>query len=446
MALLDSLYGETPSYFGGLLGEDELKRLQGQAQSQSNLGMAAALLRAGAPSRTPGGGALAIAEGLQMGQQAYKQALNQGLQEKMQGMQVQDLLRKQQEARQIRQLSSQLINPAVAAGEMNFSGSPDQIAQYFQTPGQAVIPTTSQAMPASVNMNVASRIAQLSADPLAAYSNLAKLVPDLRKAGFVGAGTQGENPFDIFVADATIPAPLRAAAAQYQKSYASGQLDPEKADERVRQLAQSVQSAQQFAQTQAGMDAAREDRRIAQAGVSAAREQTAATNAILADTRKEALEAKREERQKPVAEAKESLQLINQAEKLLDSATGSLTGTGIDVLAGAVGMSTPGAQSASKLKAIQGALVAKMPKMSGPQSDKDVLLYREMAAQVGDSTIPADTRRAALGTLREIQERYAKVEPGSSVPPMPATTQTSPFKFDAAKEDRYQQWLKSQGR
>ena len=48
MALLDSFYGETPAYFGGLLGEDELKRLQGQAQSQSNLGMAAALLRAGA--------------------------------------------------------------------------------------------------------------------------------------------------------------------------------------------------------------------------------------------------------------------------------------------------------------------------------------------------------------------------------------------------------------
>jgi hypothetical protein len=180
MALLDSLYGETPSYYGGLLGEDELKRLQGRASDQSQMALATALLRAGAPSRTPGGGALAIAEGLQMGQQAYKQALNQGLQEKMQGMQVQDMLRKQQEAQQIRQLSSQLINPAVAAGEMNFSGSPDQIAQYFQTPGQAVIPTTSQAMPASVNMNVASRIAQLSADPLAAYSNLAKLVPDLR--------------------------------------------------------------------------------------------------------------------------------------------------------------------------------------------------------------------------------------------------------------------------
>jgi hypothetical protein len=209
-------------------------------------------------------------------------------------------------------------------------------------------------------------------------------------------------------------------------------------------LAQSIQSAQQFAQTQAGMDEARKDRKLAQTQAEAARQQAATTNSILAETRQEALDAKREERQKPVAEAKESLQLINQAEKLLDTATGSLTGTGVDILAGAVGMSTPGAKDAAKLKAIQGALVAKMPKMSGPQSDKDVLLYREMAAQVGDSTIPADTRRAALGTLREIQERYAKMEAGSSVPVAPM--QPSPFKYDSAKEGRYQQWLKQQGR
>jgi hypothetical protein len=300
MALLDSFYGETPAYLGGLLGEDELKRLQGQAQSQSNLGMAAALLRAGAPSRTPGGGALAIAEGLQMGQQAYKQALNQGLQEKMQGLQIQEQLRKQQEARQIRQLSSQLINPAVAAGEMNFSGSPDQIAQYFQTPGQAVIPTTSQAMPASVNMNVASRIAQLSADPLAAYANLAKLVPDLRKAGFVGAGTQGENPFDIFVADATVPAPLKSLAQQYQKSYASGQLDPERTNEVMRQLATSVQSAQQFAQQQAGTQENREFTRM-MAG------QGAATQRMLAEEKIAAAQEKRETAATGKSEAKTQL-------------------------------------------------------------------------------------------------------------------------------------------
>jgi hypothetical protein len=300
MALLDSFFGDTPSYYGGLLGEDEMRRLQGQASSQGQMTLANALLRAGAPSRTPGGGALAISEGLQMGQQAYKQALAQGLQEKMQGLQVQDMIRKQQEAQQIRQLSGQLINPAVAAGEMNFSGSPEQIAQYFQTPGQAVIPTTTQAMPASVNMDVARRMAQLSADPLAAYSNLAKLVPDLRKAGFVGAGTQGENPFDIFVADANVPAPLKSLAQQYQRSYASGQLDPEKADERVRQLAQSVQSAQQFAQTQSGLQENREFTRM-MAG------QGAATQRMLADERIAAAQEKREAAATNKSEAKSQL-------------------------------------------------------------------------------------------------------------------------------------------
>ena len=399
MALLD-FYGETPAYLGGLLGEDELKRLQAQAQSQSNLGMAAALLQAGAPSRTPGGTGLAIAQGLQAGQQLYKQALNQGLQEKMAGLQVSEQLRKMQDAQTMRQLSGQLISPEIRAGEQNWSSAPEQISDYFKTPGQGVVPTATQNIPASMNLDVAKRIAQLSGDPLAAYANLAKLVPDMRKAGFVG-GQQQENPFDLFATDPNVPATLQVYAKQLQKSYANGLIDPETADKRMAELSKSIQSAQ--------------DRAIAQAGTDAARQSTAATNAILAQGRQEQIEAKRAEREKPVAEAKESLQLINQAEKLLDTATGSLTGTGIDVLAGSVGWSTPGAQSASKLKAIQGALVAKMPKMSGPQSDKDVLLYREMAAQVGDSTIPVDTRKAALDTLREIQERYAKVEPGSSI-------------------------------
>jgi len=165
MALLDSFYGETPAYLGGLLGEDELKRLQGQAQSQSNLGMAAALLQAGAPSRTPGGGALAIAQGLQMGQQAYKQALNQGLQEKMAGMQVQDMLRKQQEAQAVRQFLPQLIQPG--AVEQNWSGAPDQISQYFKTPGQAVIPT--QQGPSTINRDALQRLALVSPETYAKY-------------------------------------------------------------------------------------------------------------------------------------------------------------------------------------------------------------------------------------------------------------------------------------
>jgi hypothetical protein len=161
MALLD-FYGETPSYLGGLLGSDELKRLQEQAQGQSNLGMATALLQAGAPSRTPGGGALAVAQGLQAGQQLYKQALNQGLQEKMAAMQVGEMIRKNQEAEAVRQFLPRLIQPG--AVEQNWSGAPEQIGQYFQT---GAIPT--QQGPSTINRDALQRLALLSPETYAKY-------------------------------------------------------------------------------------------------------------------------------------------------------------------------------------------------------------------------------------------------------------------------------------
>ena len=76
MALLD-IFGTTPSYYGGLLGEDELNRVRQQAQQQALQNTALALLQAGAPSRTPGNEALAIAQGLAGGQQAYKQTMQE---------------------------------------------------------------------------------------------------------------------------------------------------------------------------------------------------------------------------------------------------------------------------------------------------------------------------------------------------------------------------------
>ena len=76
------------------------------------------------------------------------------------------------------------------------------------------------------------------------------------------------------------------------------------------------------------------------------------------------------------------------------------------------------------MRAIGGVLTAKMPKHAGPQSDKDVQLYREMSGAVGDASKPIQTRLAALQTVREIQQRYAGQQPAeaprASVPtPMP---------------------------
>ena len=107
------------------------------------------------------------------------------------------------------------------------------------------------------------------------------------------------------------------------------------------------------------------------------------------------------------SDAKDVLSLLDEVDALLPEATGSYLGAGADSLAGMVGYGTKGAQSGAQLKALEGALIAKMPKMSGPQSDKDVLLYKQMAGQVGDATIPVSQRQAASKMIRKLNEKHA---------------------------------------
>ena len=117
------------------------------------------------------------------------------------------------------------------------------------------------------------------------------------------------------------------------------------------------------------------------------------------------------EEQKKVADAKDVLTILDTADGVLKDSTSSYVGAGIDQLARGVGYGTSGANAAARLKALEGLLVSKMPKMSGPQSDKDVLLYKQMAGQIGDSTLPISTRQSAIETIREINQRYAGVTP-----------------------------------
>jgi hypothetical protein len=120
------------------------------------------------------------------------------------------------------------------------------------------------------------------------------------------------------------------------------------------------------------------------------------------------------EGQKKVSEARDVLGLLDEVDKLLPKATGSYAGVGADEAARFFGFSTPGAETTAQLKTIQGALISKMPKMSGPQSDKDVQLYREMAGQVADATLPVASRQKAADTIRRLNEKYAGLPEGSS--------------------------------
>jgi hypothetical protein len=108
-----------------------------------------------------------------------------------------------------------------------------------------------------------------------------------------------------------------------------------------------------------------------------------------------------------VQDASDVLSILNQAEPLIKTATGSYGGVAVDQAARLFGSSTAGSQDAAKLKALEGNLVSKMPKMSGPQSDKDVAMYRQMAGQIGDPTVPVADKRAAIETIKEIAARNA---------------------------------------
>lgn len=101
--------------------------------------------------------------------------------------------------------------------------------------------------------------------------------------------------------------------------------------------------------------------------------------------------------------------VLPEIEKLLPKATNSYVGRGLDYLVRGFGGSNQGDIATDQLKTLSGQLVSLMPKMSGPQSDKDVAMYKEMAGNLSDPTKSVEARMAALGTIRDLNEKYKEL-------------------------------------
>jgi len=112
------------------------------------------------------------------------------------------------------------------------------------------------------------------------------------------------------------------------------------------------------------------------------------------------------EAQQRIADAQSVVNLLQEASPYIQSATGSTAGNLRDAALGLVGQSTNAGRDAARLAAIGGQLVSKQPKMSGPQSDKDVLLYKEMAGRIGDPSVPSDVKAAAADTILRLNQKY----------------------------------------
>ncbi|MFX5004104.1 hypothetical protein ABTC25_12590 [Acinetobacter baumannii] len=126
--------------------------------------------------------------------------------------------------------------------------------------------------------------------------------------------------------------------------------------------------------------------------------------------------------------------VLDEIQGILPQATASYAGRGIDLLARGVGLATPGDVATGKLGTLGGQLVALMPKMSGPQSDKDVAMYKQMAGQLDDPTIPLQVRQAALETIRSLNNKYAEMNTQMAA--------TVPYRNDASSNTQPQNQAK----
>lgn len=133
--------------------------------------------------------------------------------------------------------------------------------------------------------------------------------------------------------------------------------------------------------------------------------------------------------QQETKRAQNVLSLTQQAEQILSNgkATGSGIGSLLDTGASWFGVSTEGAQSTAQLSTIAGQLVSNMPKMEGPQSDKDVQMYKQMAGDLSNASLPVATRIAALRQMQALNEKYLNNGTGGyPAPPAGIAAPTTP--------------------
>lgn len=401
MAGLLDIFGTSGQNTLGLLGGD-VGSTRDDAQAQALYALAGSLLSGG-----PTG--LSIVKGLQQGQQAYKQAMRGAMEEQLQGVQVQEYLRKrklEEEAMQRKKMIDAAIasqyQPAQAAKPAQEIYGEDIMGQRVGQGMTEAVP----ARPASLNLQALVPALMTSEEGRAALSNLSKVIPEARKAGLMGVQQQ-ENPFAMFATDPTVPAPLRAVAQQYQKSYASGQIDQETADKRLAELATRVQSAQQFAQTQAGL----EQNRALMGGIAqeqlALRQQAEAAKPeqFSYSQKKEfdLVQDYKDEAKKAAANAT----IAGRATPLLEQAYSGVVEAGAKGVLGAIGYETEAKIANDRLKQMSNQLAVNAPKFSGPTSDRDAARYDEA---VGDLANPKKSIESKKAALIEIQSLSRKAE------------------------------------
>jgi len=422
-------------------------------KSQGMLAAAAQILQSSGPSFKPTGLGQILGGGLEAYQQTEQRAREQGQIGQMRGLQIKNAesdLAAQELARQRAQEAQTLANsyratrgvqqqpqqaaqaPQDRSGAAMFQGLLNGQAPAVSAPGEQMQPSgAAPVAPSATNRNevVQERLqyAQYMRDngrpDLAdiAEESALKLQPKVK--GWEKVLSNGKAMFAPFFEDGTSGAPVPLEVAEKLDSVNRGgsteMLNPY-TGATVRSMANSVSpDAALSAQTQRE-NSLRQDARAREANnVNRMGQRTQLINdptlgPMLVDKgtgqarpvmmNGEAVQG--ETAAKKAAAGKSLLPLINKAEGLIETATGSYGGAGIDQTARVFGAATAGAQSIAQLRVLEGNIMMAQPRMEGPQSNMDVALYRQMAAQIGDPTVPNVTKKAALGALKSLYQKY----------------------------------------
>jgi hypothetical protein len=339
MAGLLDIFGTGGADTMGLLGMSpaDIQSNRDDAQAQALYALAGRLFAGGKTGQS-------IAEGLQLGQKAYKGGMQETLQGQLQNFQLQDMLRKRQLEQQ--QLAEQqriqgVIQGAVTKPQEMYS---EDIMGQRQGEGmtaggfdlQRAIPQllgSSEGRKTLAELVAAQKAMAGETTKLGKNEQLIRINPITQKPEVIAGGQKPpkiqDNPFEIFANDDNVPPALRAMAQRYSKSYATGAIDDETADKRFAELSTRIQSSEQF--------------KLAQAQTAALAQGSQGISRMLADFN---IGQKQEK-------AQEKTDIKNQAKQQLSDIVGQLK-TSYDTLLEGGGITSTGAGGRENLGAKMG--------------------------------------------------------------------------------------------
>jgi hypothetical protein len=422
------------------MSPEDIKRNRDDAQAQALYALAGRLFQGGNTGAS-------IAQGLQQGQQAYKGAMQNTLQDQLQAYQLQELKKKkelEQQALMRQQGVENLITQAYRPQTFAETPVTNMMGQEIAGPNQpqaaglgleALAPRLmaspegrkSLAELFAVNKGMAGELTKLGKN-----EQLVRINPFTQKPEVIaGAPKQAQiqdNPFDIFANDPNVPPALRATAQRYSQSYATGAIDDETADKRFAELSNRIQSSEQFKQSQAQAAA------LAQG--------SQATSRMLAEFNIAQKQEKVQEKADVKAEAKKQLsdvvgQLKNSYDTLLEgggitsTATGGRENIGAKMGTSAVGQfvgSALGTKNQEQRQIIEQTrplllnLIKEATGMSASQmnSNAEMQMYLKAATdpklsyEANVTALRNLDKTFGLGLLKDISPPKKKTEPTSS--------------------------------